>query len=55
MQLDVVVDLLDKTKSTLTNYRDAGFAAAQSSAKELSETMNVEAVLKEKSLWETHR
>lgn len=43
MQYDVAVDLLMKAKSSLTRYRDTGFAAAQASAKDIvCDEMNVE-------------
>lgn len=55
MQLDVAVNLIDKTKASLLKYRDTGFSDAQSKAKEVCENMNVEAVLKQKRLWNTKR
>ncbi|KAJ3608887.1 hypothetical protein NHX12_023416 [Muraenolepis orangiensis] len=45
MQLEVAVDLLTKANMSLTSYRDTGFAAAQATAKDMSEEINVEAVL----------
>lgn len=48
IQLDVAVDLLKKAKTSLTNYSGTGFVAAQASAKDISEEINVEAVFKEK-------
>ncbi|KAJ8385496.1 hypothetical protein AAFF_G00185920 [Aldrovandia affinis] len=48
MQLDVAVDLLKKTEASLVSYRGTGFASAQTSAKDICEEMNVEAVLKQK-------
>ena len=54
MQLDVAVDLI-KAKTSLTSYRDNGFAAAQASAKDMCAEMNVEAVLKEKRLRSTKK
>ncbi|CAB4057678.1 Retinol dehydrogenase 14,Retinol dehydrogenase 13,Retinol dehydrogenase 11,Retinol dehydrogenase 12 [Lepeophtheirus salmonis] len=50
MLLSVAVDLLNKTKHFLISYRKAGYAAAQSSAKQMCEEMNVEAELKQKCL-----
>ncbi|XP_066958859.1 uncharacterized protein [Macrobrachium rosenbergii] len=55
MQLDVAVDLLTKTKSSLTNYRRTGFASAQASTKDMCEEMNIEAVLKQKRLRSTKK
>ncbi|KAJ3610040.1 hypothetical protein NHX12_022134 [Muraenolepis orangiensis] len=55
MQLDVVVDLLGKTKTFLTDYRHTGFASAQILAREMCEDMSVDAVLKEKRLRSTRR
>nr|XP_023667508.1 uncharacterized protein LOC111843829 [Paramormyrops kingsleyae] len=51
MQLDVAVDLLKKTRDSLTSYRNTGFSDAQTTAKE----MNVEAELKQKRLRTTKR
>lgn len=50
--MDVAVNLL-KTEASL--IRDTGFASAQMSAKEMWETMNVEAVLMQKRLQRTKR
>lgn len=50
MQPDAAVDLLTKTKTSLTNYRRTGFASVHASAKDMCEDINVEAVLKEKRL-----
>lgn len=55
IQLDLAVDLLMKAKTSLTSYRDTGFAAAQASAKDIFEDMNVEPMLKEKWLRSTKR
>ncbi|KAF7655963.1 hypothetical protein LDENG_00047990 [Lucifuga dentata] len=55
MQLDVAVDLLRKTEASLRNYRRSGFAAAQATAQEICEEMNVEAVLKEKRIRNTKK
>lgn len=55
MQLDVAVDLLKKTKDSLTSYRNTGFSDAQTTAKEMCEEMNVEAELKQKRLRTTKR
>lgn len=49
MQLDVAVNLVQKNKGELIRYRKTGFCDAQTSAKEICEQMNTEAVLKEKS------
>lgn len=46
MQLDVASNLITSTKATLSQYRASGFAAAQATAKDLCEEMNIEAVLK---------
>lgn len=50
MQLGVAVDLLKKTRDSFTNYRSTGFAAAQVTARQMCEEMNVEAELKQKRL-----
>lgn len=50
MQQDVAVDLLKKAEGSLAVYRDTGFAAAQTSAKDMCDEMNVVAPLKEKRL-----
>ncbi|XP_039547283.1 zinc finger MYM-type protein 1-like isoform X1 [Pimephales promelas] len=55
MQLDVAVSLINKTKASLQTYRATGFVDAQTTAKELCESMNVEAVLKEKRLRSTKK
>ncbi len=55
IQLDVAVDLLMKAKTSLTSYRDTGFAAAEASTKDICEDMNVEAVLRQKRLRSTKR
>lgn len=55
MQLDVAVDLLAKATTSLTAYRETGFASAQAIAKDICEEMNVEAVLKEKRLRSTKK
>lgn len=55
MQLDVIVNLIDKTEASRLKYRDTGFSDAQSKAKEVCENMNVEAVLKQKRLRNTKR
>ncbi|XP_034058243.1 zinc finger MYM-type protein 1-like [Gymnodraco acuticeps] len=55
MQLDVAVDLLTKANMFLTRYRDTGFAAAQATAKDMCEEINVEAVLKEKRMRSTKK
>ncbi|XP_019219648.2 uncharacterized protein LOC109203926 isoform X1 [Oreochromis niloticus] len=54
-KLDVAVDLLKKTKDSLTSYRNTGFSDAQTTAKEMCEEMNVEAELKQKRLRTTKR
>lgn len=51
MQLDVPVDTLMKAKSSLTRYRDTGFAAAQASAGYICEETNVEAVWLNVVVW----
>lgn len=55
MQLDVAVDLLKKTRDSLDSYRSTGFTSAQTTAKEMCDEMNVEAVLKQKRLRTTKR
>ncbi|XP_076037228.1 zinc finger MYM-type protein 1-like [Oratosquilla oratoria] len=55
MHLDVVVDILKKDETSHVNYRDTGFADAQTSAKDVCEEMNVEAALKQKRLRTTKR
>lgn len=55
MQLDIAVNLINKTKASLKTYRPTGFVDAQTTAKELCENMNVEAVLKEKRLRSTKK
>lgn len=55
MQLDVAVDLLGKTQRFLADYRVTGFAAAQATAKEICDGMNVAATLKQKRLRSTKR
>ena len=53
MQVDVAVSLLRKTERDLSNYRATGFKSAQTSAKDICEGMNVEAVLQQKRLRST--
>ncbi|QQP39921.1 Uncharacterized protein FKW44_013792, partial [Caligus rogercresseyi] len=55
MQFDVAVDLLKKTRDSLTSYRNTGFSDAQTTAKEMCEEMNVEAKLKQKRLRTTKK
>lgn len=55
MQLDVAVNLVKKNKGELISYRKTGFCDAQTSAKEICDRMNTEAVLKEKRLRSTKR
>lgn len=55
MQLDVAVNLVQKNKAELISYRKTGFCDAQTSAKEICEQMNTEAVLKDKQLRSTKR
>ncbi|KAJ3590260.1 hypothetical protein NHX12_008214 [Muraenolepis orangiensis] len=55
MQLDVAVDVIATAKTSLTQYRASGFAAAQTTAKDLCEEMNIEAVLVQKRLCNTKR
>lgn len=45
MHVDVAVSLFRKTERGLSNYRATGFMTAQTSAKDICEGMNVEAVL----------
>lgn len=42
LDLDLAVDLTDKTKISPLKYRDTGSADAQSKAKEICEIMNIE-------------
>ncbi|XP_071060272.1 zinc finger MYM-type protein 1-like isoform X2 [Pseudochaenichthys georgianus] len=55
MQVDVAVSLLKKTEKALESYRATGFVAAQTSAKDMCEDMNVDAVLVQKRLKSTKR
>ncbi|XP_068231964.1 uncharacterized protein [Palaemon carinicauda] len=55
MHLDVAVGIFKKAETSFVSYRDAGFADAQTSAKEICEEMNVEAALKQKRLRTTKR
>ncbi|KAL1277057.1 hypothetical protein QQF64_023730 [Cirrhinus molitorella] len=55
MQIDVAVDLLKKTRDSLDSYRSTGFMSAQTTAKEMCEKMNVEAVLKQRRLRTTKK
>lgn len=55
MQLDVAVDMLKKTRDSLSCYRNTGFSDAQTTAKEMCEEINVEAELKQKRLRTTKR
>lgn len=45
MQLDVAVNLLKKTRDSLTSYKKTGFSDAQTIAKEMCEEMNMEACM----------
>ncbi|XP_048870698.1 zinc finger MYM-type protein 1-like isoform X7 [Brienomyrus brachyistius] len=55
MQVSVAVNLLNQAEVALQSYRATGFVAAQSSAKDLCEEMNVEEVLTQKGLRSTDR
>lgn len=55
MQLDVAVDMLNKIQRSLTDYRVNDFAAAQATAKDICDAMNVEATLKQKRLRSTKK
>lgn len=55
MQLDSASNLITSTKAALSQYRASGFAAAQATAKDLCEKMNLEAVLKQKRLRNTRK
>ncbi|XP_023696748.2 52 kDa repressor of the inhibitor of the protein kinase-like isoform X1 [Paramormyrops kingsleyae] len=55
MQVSVAVNLLNHAEVALQNYRATGFVAAQSSAKDMCEEMNVEEVLTLKRLRSTDR
>ena len=55
MHVDVAVSLLRKTERGLSSYRATGFMTAQTSAKDICEGMNVEAVLQQKRLRSTKR
>ncbi|XP_025760119.1 zinc finger MYM-type protein 1-like [Oreochromis niloticus] len=55
MHVDVAVNLLKNTERVLHNYRATGFSAAQMSAKDMCEDMNIEAVLQQKRLRSTKR
>lgn len=55
MQLDIAVRLINSAKGSLTKYRQSGFDEAVSTAKEQSETLNIEPELKEKRLKSTKR
>ena len=55
MQLDIAVNLIQKSKDNLVSYRTNGFNDAQITAKEICEQMHTEAVLKEKRLRSTKR
>lgn len=55
MQLDVAVDHIDKTNTSLKQYRFTGFSDAQTTAREVCENMNVEAELKQKRLCNTKK
>lgn len=53
MQIDIAVKLIEHAKTFLSDYRQTGFADAQSTAKELCEALNIEPELKEKRLRST--
>lgn len=48
MHMDAAINLLKNTERGLSNYRATGFGTAQTSAKDICEEMNVEAVLQQK-------
>uniref|UniRef100_H3AP69 DUF4371 domain-containing protein n=1 Tax=Latimeria chalumnae TaxID=7897 RepID=H3AP69_LATCH len=50
MQIDLATNLLESTKTFLMDYRENGFAGAQTTAKEICEQMNIPAYLKQKCL-----
>lgn len=50
MQLDAVLNLLKKTKSSLTAYRNYRFAATQIAAKEACEKMNTNTLKKKREI-----
>ncbi|KAF0024964.1 hypothetical protein F2P81_021845 [Scophthalmus maximus] len=53
MRLNMAVDLLKKTRDSLACYRNTGFSDAQTTAKEMCDKKNVEAVLKQQQLRNT--
>ena len=55
MQVDVALSLLRKTERELRDYLATGFLSAQTLAKEICESMNVEAVLQQKRMRSTKR
>ena len=55
MQVDTALSLLRKTRKELQDYRVSGFVGAQILAKEMCESLNVQADLKEKRLRKTKR
>ena len=55
MQVDVALSLQRKTERELRDYRATGFLSAQMLAKEICESMNVEAVLQQKRVRTTKR
>ena len=55
MQIDIAVKLIESAKTSLSEYRQTGFADAQSTAKELCEALNIEPELRENRLRSTKR
>lgn len=55
VQIDIAVELIEKVKTSLSDYRQTGFADAQSTAKELCEALNIEPELRKKRLRSTKR
>lgn len=51
----MAVKLIESAKTSLSEYRQTGFANAQSTAKELCETLNIEPEQREKRLRSTKR
>lgn len=46
MQIDIAVKLIKSAKTSLSEYRQTGFADVQSIAKELCEALNIEPELR---------
>lgn len=53
VELDVAVNLLEKTRNSLFHYRNTGFSKAKAAAKDMCEEMNINSVLKEKRFRKT--